>query len=370
MYPFPVFPDSGSVPGPPIQFEELTPDSVRAGYTFTDPNMIGEVDEYFYHGDHISSVNLVTDKKATIVQSFTYMPYGELLVEESSVDLAYRFSAKETDRETGLSYFGARYYDPTVAVWMGADPVFHAGSNAYAYCLGNPINLVDPNGMDEIYYDEDGTEIGRIKTDEDRRYVIRTTQTTEQMYTEISAENGKSNPISKQEAVRAKMIASMACNGSGIFYSKEDIPMQMFVEIPNQQQFDAGFNFIKDDGSGGTKPNNNIEYAWNIKPVYEGDYSYGNNKVIGYEVAKEIKSTEVGDPSKNSVVDIDPRRNHTHPSGTKGIYDWLQPPSKTDIANYNKDIIPHTVWGMRSKTIYFYDNNGVEATIPFSIYQK
>ena len=84
------------------------------------------------------------------------MPYGELLVEGSNVDLDFRFSAKETDRETGLSYFGARYYDPTVAVWMGADPVFHAGSNAYAYCLGNPINLVDPNGMHEYGVNREG----------------------------------------------------------------------------------------------------------------------------------------------------------------------------------------------------------------------
>ena len=153
---YPVFPDSGDVPGPPIQFEEMTPDSVRAGYTFTDPNMMGEVDEYFYHGDHLSSVVLVTDRRAGIVQQFAYMPYGELLVEDSSVDLDYRFSAKETDRETGLSYFGARYYDPIVAVWMGTDPVFHAGSNAYAYCLGNPINLVDPNGMHEYGVNKEG----------------------------------------------------------------------------------------------------------------------------------------------------------------------------------------------------------------------
>ena len=145
---YPVFPDSGDVPGPPIQFEEMTPDSVRAGYTFTDPNMIGEVDEYFYHGDHISSVTLVTDKRATIVQSFAYMPYGELLVEESSVDLAYRFSAKETDRETGLSYFGARYYDPTAAMWLGTDPLWekYVGMNPYNYCAGNPVGLVDVDG--------------------------------------------------------------------------------------------------------------------------------------------------------------------------------------------------------------------------------
>ena len=69
-----------------------------------------------YYPDHLSFVSFVTDKRATIVQSFVYMPYGELLVEGSSVDLDFRFSAKETDRETGLSYFGTRGFYPTVSV--------------------------------------------------------------------------------------------------------------------------------------------------------------------------------------------------------------------------------------------------------------
>ncbi|MCQ2217739.1 MAG: RHS repeat-associated core domain-containing protein, partial [Paludibacteraceae bacterium] len=150
---YPVFPDSGDVPGPPIQFKELVPDSVKAGYTFTDPNMIGEVDEYFYHGDHISSVILVTDKKAKVVQQFAYMPFGELLVDNSTVDLDYRFSAKETDRESGLGYFGARYYDNTSAMWLGVDPLWekYAGMNPYNYCAGNPVMLVDPDGRDAIF---------------------------------------------------------------------------------------------------------------------------------------------------------------------------------------------------------------------------
>ena len=77
------------------------------------------------------------------MQQFSYMPYGELLVEGSSVDLDYRFSAKETDRETGLSYFGARYYDPTAAVWLGTDPLWEIepDKSFYNYCRNNPVKL-------------------------------------------------------------------------------------------------------------------------------------------------------------------------------------------------------------------------------------
>ncbi|MBO4529421.1 MAG: RHS repeat-associated core domain-containing protein [Paludibacteraceae bacterium] len=109
---------------------------------------------YFYHGDHLSSVVLVTDRRAAIVQQFTYMPYGELLVDESSVDLDFRFSAKETDRETGLSYFGARYYDPTVAVWLGTDPLLYIfpGLSPYNYCYSNPIVFIDRFGLEGESY--------------------------------------------------------------------------------------------------------------------------------------------------------------------------------------------------------------------------
>ena len=65
-----------------------------------------------------------------------------------TVALDFRFSAKETDRETGLSYFGARYYDPTAAVWLGTDPLWevYAGMTPYNYSAGNPVGLVDVDG--------------------------------------------------------------------------------------------------------------------------------------------------------------------------------------------------------------------------------
>ena len=78
------------------------------------------------------------------------MPFGELLVDNSTVDLDFRFSAKETDRESGLGYFGARYYDNTSAMWLGVDPLWekYAGMNPYNYCAGNPVMLMDRDGRE------------------------------------------------------------------------------------------------------------------------------------------------------------------------------------------------------------------------------
>jgi hypothetical protein len=54
----------------------------------------------------------------------------------------------------GLVYFGARYYDPEIGVWTSVDPA-EAGFNPYAYCYGNPINNIDPFGLDTAAKDEE-----------------------------------------------------------------------------------------------------------------------------------------------------------------------------------------------------------------------
>ena len=61
----------------------------------------------------------------------------------------YTFSAKERDSETGLSYFGSRYYSSDLSVWLSVDPMAakYPSTSSYAYCRNNPIRLVDPNGM-------------------------------------------------------------------------------------------------------------------------------------------------------------------------------------------------------------------------------
>ena len=68
----------------------------------------------------------------------------------SSYNNVYRFSAKELDEDTGLSYFGARYYDPKFSIWLSVDPLAETMpfASPYNYCLQNPINLTDPDGME------------------------------------------------------------------------------------------------------------------------------------------------------------------------------------------------------------------------------
>ena len=60
----------------------------------------------------------------------------------------YTFSAKERDPETGLSYFGSRYYSSDLSIWLSVDPMAskYPSLSPYTYCADNPVKLVDPNG--------------------------------------------------------------------------------------------------------------------------------------------------------------------------------------------------------------------------------
>ena len=66
----------------------------------------------------------------------------------------YKFNGKELDSETGLYYYGARYYDPRTSIWLSTDPLMekYPSMNPYVYCAQNPVNMVDPDGRDFITF--------------------------------------------------------------------------------------------------------------------------------------------------------------------------------------------------------------------------
>ncbi len=68
--------------------------------------------------------------------------------EVKDVQQPYLFNGKELDRETGLYYYGARYYDQETGIWLGVDPQAEAypGISPYAYVANNPVIYNDPDG--------------------------------------------------------------------------------------------------------------------------------------------------------------------------------------------------------------------------------
>ena len=149
-----------------IQKDNIGARFSELGFTYTAPEkekvekdstMDSEEPEnlvFFYHPDHLGSTSYVTDADGNIAQHVEYIPYGEVFVEErnNSFSTNYLFNAKELDNETGLYYYGARYLDPTGAMWLSVDPLFekYAGMSPYNYCAGNPVKLVDPDGREKL----------------------------------------------------------------------------------------------------------------------------------------------------------------------------------------------------------------------------
>jgi RHS repeat-associated protein len=105
------------------------------------------------------------DKNANVVEVFDYYPFGAELRSTVNDDQAanLRFTGKELDKEShlGLYYFGARYYDPEVGRFIGVDPLADKKPwlTSYHYCSNNPISNIDPNGLDDYYYDSEGNQV-------------------------------------------------------------------------------------------------------------------------------------------------------------------------------------------------------------------
>ena len=97
------------------------------------------------------SHSFITDASGEAVQHLQYLPFGESFVDQrsSSWVTPYTFSGKEKDTETGYSYFGARYYDSDLSVWLSVDPLSdkYPYQSPYSYVGGRAIMVTDPNGM-------------------------------------------------------------------------------------------------------------------------------------------------------------------------------------------------------------------------------
>jgi RHS repeat-associated protein len=143
----------------------------------TSTNEEGEK-QYWYHGDHLGSAQVISDVRGEEYERIEYTPYGEVWIERkgavSNLDIPYRFTGKERDSETGLYYYGARYLDSKTGRWLSTDPALGeyvpeapvneearrrngnlpgmggvynlVNLHVYHYAGNNPVKYTDPDG--------------------------------------------------------------------------------------------------------------------------------------------------------------------------------------------------------------------------------
>ena len=109
-----------------------------------------ETMRFFYHPDHLGSSSRITDATGKVVQSLEYLPYGEVLLDLRHGDwnTPYLFNAKELDEETGLYYYGARYYNPRLGMFHNVDAFAerYPRFSPYNYAANSPSKYIEVNG--------------------------------------------------------------------------------------------------------------------------------------------------------------------------------------------------------------------------------
>ena len=172
--------------------------------------------------DHLGSVRAVIDgDTGTVVKTSDYYPFGKRIqvtapvsepvggsqhasepavapvapatsVASTSSPNRWHFSGKESQSflyaNIPLLDFGARMYNPTIARWTTADPLSekYYGISPYVYCLGNPISIIDPNGMDIWTMDEKGNVVWTRESDDHRLYYVNNNGVWSDDYVSVS----------------------------------------------------------------------------------------------------------------------------------------------------------------------------------------
>lgn len=157
----------GQITRYPFPGYEIQPGGVVMKYIDVTAKMsTGE--RFFYHNDHLGGTNVVTDMNTQQTglrrQLIEYDPWGVISRSEGNADLTRRFTGQKLDLESGLMYYGGRYYDPLLGRFESPDPFVPAPGNPqslnrYAYVLNNPAGFVDPSGH---FWKELGREVGRV----------------------------------------------------------------------------------------------------------------------------------------------------------------------------------------------------------------
>ena len=130
------------------------------------PDSAGGYDYYYYVKDWQGNVRAVIDEANHRMELNNYYPYGMPMSSTASVQ-PYKYGGKELDRTNGLDMydFHARQYDPAFPHFLSIDTNAenYPDISPYAYCYGNPINIIDPLGTDTVHVDFDGYQIDPIK---------------------------------------------------------------------------------------------------------------------------------------------------------------------------------------------------------------
>ncbi len=127
----------------------------RVALVRVGPAQDGSPAVQFPLADHLGSSNVVLDGQGAVINREEFLPFGETSF-GSFARKRYRFIGVERDEESGLGFHRNRYLCAWLARWASCDPsAVQGGLNSYSYCLGNPMAMLDRDGLDGVTFDPD-----------------------------------------------------------------------------------------------------------------------------------------------------------------------------------------------------------------------
>ena len=128
--------------------EELTGTTLTKCYDMADLGTAVDVGGTLSYlaSDGLSSVSEALSASGTATSQQLFAPYGATRCSSGTMPTAKGFTGQRADNTTGLDYYNARYYDPTLGLFGSGDSVAQGGLNRYAYVGDNPETRNDPSG--------------------------------------------------------------------------------------------------------------------------------------------------------------------------------------------------------------------------------
>ncbi|TAN43224.1 MAG: hypothetical protein EPN22_10370 [Nitrospirae bacterium] len=137
-------------------------DNLKTRFNYADDRMPVSMTHngqtYYFAYDQVGSLRVVTDTTGNVVKRIDYDSFGNITSDSNpSFAVPLGFAGSLHDRDTNLVRFGARDYDPSIGRWTAKDPIdFAGGINLFNYVEADPVNLIDPLGLDSLLFNGKG----------------------------------------------------------------------------------------------------------------------------------------------------------------------------------------------------------------------
>jgi RHS repeat-associated protein len=298
-------------------------------YTFFNGQRIARRDASnnvnYYFSDHLGTARVLTNAAGSICYDADFYPFGGERSLISSCNNGYKFTSKERDSESGLDNFEARYFGSSVGRFMRHDPD-NAGAtagnpqswNAYSYVLNNPLNYIDPFGLDCIYLNDARTKVLEVRTGDCR------SETDEGYYVDGTVVNGKAGVSFDKDnnwiiytyspydlsGQTVEGQCSGNCPNGAVLTSVRILP-HIPTQIELARQFEEDYKYI-------LKPFKFLSGFTGVDPVYCGGNILGESA----ELTHPKEQTKADEASNNGrlVKDSSPKRpgpaSNLNPNGS------------------------------------------------------